>query len=75
MRLLASEDIAGSAFIVISKLSNSVLKFCSVSRVEVVDLPWLKCSQERDGVTRVAASFGGACTFLESVIKMQNVSR
>ena len=69
MGLFVTEDIAGGAFIFISKMSNSVLQFCSVSRVEVVDLPWAVCSQERDGVTRVTASLGGTCTRLESMIK------
>ena len=65
MGLLVSEDIAGGAFIVISKMSNSVLQFRSVSRVEVVDLSWAVRSQERDGVTRVTTSFGRSCTSLE----------
>ena len=69
MGLLVSEDIAGGAFIVVSKMSNSVLQFRSVSRVEVVDLFWAVCSQERDGVTRVTTSLGGTCTSLKSVIK------
>ena len=54
MGLLVGEDVAGGAFIVISKMSNSVLQFCSVSRVEVADLPWAVCSRERDSVTRVS---------------------
>ena len=62
MEFLFSEDIAGGAFIVISKTSNSVLKFRSVSRVEVIDLRWAECSRERNAVvTRVV----GTCTFLE----------
>ena len=73
MELFISEDIAGGAFIVISKMSNSVLQFRSVSRVEVVDLSWAVRSQERDGVTRVSTSLGGTCTSLKSMIKtMQN---
>ena len=74
MGLLVSEDIAGGAFVSISKVSNSVLQFRSVSRVEMVDLSWAVRSQERDGMTRVTTSFGGACTCLESMIKMQNVN-
>ena len=61
MWLLVSEDIPGGAFIVISKMSDSVLQFRSASSVEVVDLFWVVCSQERDGVVRV----GGTCTCLE----------
>ena len=73
MGLLVGEDVAGGAFIVIPKMSNSVLQFCSVSRVEVVDLSWAVCSQKRDGVTRVSTSFGGTCASLESMVKtMQN---
>ena len=70
--LLDSEDIAGGAFIAVSEMSNSVLQFRSASGVEVVDLSWTVRSQERDGVTRVTASFGGTCTSLESMIKLQS---
>ena len=69
MGLLVSEDIAGGAFIVISKTSNSVLQFRSVSRVEVVDLSWAVRPEERDGVTRVTTNLGGSCTCLVSMIK------
>ena len=66
MGFLVREYIAGGAFIVIVKMSNSVLKFRSVSRVEVVDLRWAECSKERNAaVTRVV----GTCTFPRVVDK------
>ena len=72
MGLLVSEDIAGDAFVVISKMSDSVLHFRSASRVEVVDLSWAERSQERDGATRVTTNLGGSCMCLKSMVKMQN---
>ena len=63
--LLVGEDIAGGAFIVISKMGDSVPHFCSVCRVEVVDLSWAVGSQERYGVTRITASFSRTCACLE----------
>ena len=66
---LVREDIAGGAFVVIPKVGDGILGFCSICCIEVVDLCWTIRSQERYGVTRITTGLGGTCACLQSMIK------
>ena len=61
---LVGEDVAGGTLGVISKFGDSVLHFCSVCRVEVVDLSRAVRTQERNSLTRVTTGLGGPCACL-----------
>ena len=66
---LVRENIAGGAFVVIPKLGDGILEFCSICCIEVVDFCWVIRSEERYGMTRIATSLRGTCACLESIIK------
>jgi hypothetical protein len=62
---LVREDVAGDAFVVISKFIDSVLVFCDVCGVEVVSMSRVIRAKERDGVTWITTGWGKRCASLE----------